>query len=598
MIGNNSSQSIKVSDYIAEYLKSIGVNSAFGMTGGAITHTIDSLCRAGIKFFSFSHEQGAIFAASGATKSDNKIRVVLATSGPGATNLITGIGDAFFDSIPMLIITGQVNTYDFKWDKNCRQLGFQETDIVKIAAPITKMAKLVSSPELLPHDLVEAIKVAINGRPGPVLLDIPMDIQRALIKTEILEAPSIVSIPPGISDVSWVMDALSKSFRPVILLGNGCKLADCKNDLDKFVNSIHIPVVVSILGKGCIDEHNQNYLGFIGSYGHRYANIALAQADLILAIGSRLDSRQTGNKKEVYSGKLVVQVDIDPAEVGNNIFIDKHIYSDAKTFFLTANSYLEEKTLQVNFTAWNNGLHKIRKNYSRQVEFLRAQANAFEYDVVQALSQEMASNTALCADIGQVQMIAAQELQITGEQQFITSGGMAPMGYSLSAAIGITLETDRPAICLCGDGGIQLSIQEFSILSRKKLPVLIVIMDNKSLGMIKQFQELYFEGRYYATDEDHGYYSPDFQKIAMAYNIPAMHISNSEEDWREKIAFAFTQSWPYVIHISLNYETKVYPKLRFDTTIDNPEPPLTPLELQSIYDELIGLGQQIFENNK
>lgn len=573
---------MKASDYIADYLMANGVKSAFGYIGGAITHVVDSFGNRGIEFVNFNHEQGAIFAASGASKADHKLRVLIATSGPGATNMITGIGEAYFDSVPLLVITGQVNTYEFKWDKKCRQMGFQETDIVSVVKPITKYAALIGDANDIPSELEKAVRSALEGRPGPVLLDIPLDLQRADIEGV---AISRITTGPSTLDVKSVIDILknlSIAHRPLILVGNGCKISDSSKQLVEFVKRTQIPVVVSLLGKGSFPEDDENFLGFIGSYGNRYANIALAEADTLLVLGARLDSRQTGNRLEPFKNKRIIQVDIDPDELGARFPINQPILADVHDFLEMMNKYFDIESFKGDYSEWRTALGKLSEVFSPLTELKRAMENPFEYLVVQEISSQMGPRDAVCLDIGQIQMIAAQMMKVRDDQLFITSGGMAPMGYALPAAIGISMETGRKVISINGDGGMQINIQELNMLAHKQAPVLVVVLDNLSLGMIKQFQELYFDSRYFGTDENNNYYSCDFAKIAEAYGIPAMKIFSTDPDWKKKLDEAFTLPWPRLVHIVMDFTTKVYPKLRFDRELACPEPAISKEE-----DELI-----------
>jgi acetolactate synthase-1/2/3 large subunit len=566
---------MKASDYIAEYLKANGIRSVYGYIGGAITHIIDSLGNAGVEFVNFNHEQGAIFAASGASKADNRLRVVVATSGPGATNFITGIAEAYFDSVPILVITGQVNTYEFKWEKKCRQLGFQETDIVSIVKPITKYSSFISVAETIPEELERAVKAALLGRPGPVLLDIPLDLQRADIAVPPIKRPDLPILSSDRAAVTATIKDLALASRPIVLVGNGCKIRGSKELLVHVLERLRVPVVVSLLGKGAFPEDNELFLGFVGSYGNRYANIALAHADTVLVLGARLDSRQTGNVLAPFNNKKIIQVDVDPEELQTRLHVARPINAEVVDFLEKMKNELDKNEFTKDHRAWQTALSGLKEAFSPLSEIERANENPFEYIFTREISSLMGPNDAVVVDIGQVQMIAAQIMKVQDDQLFITSGGMAPMGYALPAAIGIALETGRKVVSINGDGGMQINIQEMNLLARKKAKVLLVVLDNLSLGMIKQFQELYFESRYYGTDESHNYYSCNFAKISEAYGVPAMTIRSTDKDWKEKLDVAFTMPWPLLLHVVLDYGTKVYPKLRFDRGLADPEPVLS-----------------------
>ena len=566
---------MKASDYIADFLKANGVNSVYGYIGGAITHVIDSLGNRGIEFLNFNHEQGAIFAASGASKADRKLRVLVATSGPGATNLITGIGEAYFDSVPLLVITGQVNTYDFKWERGCRQMGFQETDIVSIVKPITKYASLIKDAKDIPAILEKAVLTALEGRPGPVLLDIPLDMQRADIEPSPIVKLEPKTLNADIADVITVLRDLESAQRPLILVGNGCKISEAKEHLIEVVKRLHVPVVVSLLGKGAFPEDDEDFLGLIGAYGNRYANIALVNADTVLVLGARLDSRQTGNKLEIFKTKTIFQVDIDEEELCVKLPVTRPIHADVQDFLKKMVKELDRGESNNDHKEWRQKVRSLKDAFCPLSELSRAKENPFEYSVAQEISSLMGPDDAVCVDIGQIQMIAAQIMKVRDNQLFITSGGMAPMGYALPAAMGVAMETKRRVVSINGDGGMQINIQEMNLLARKGIQVLVVVLDNLSLGMIKQFQELYFESRFYGTDQGNNYYSCDFAKISEAYGVPSMTIRFPDEDWKIKIKEAFEHPWPLLLHVVMDYQTKVYPKLRFDRGLADPEPALS-----------------------
>ena len=349
---------MKLSDYVIDFLKDHGVRQVFEVCGGAIIHLLDSFYgRKDITPISMHHEQAAAFAAEGYARVKNNIGVAMATSGPGATNLITGIASCYFDSSPVLFITGQVNTYEFKGNKPVRQVGFQETDIVSIVKPIVKDARLVDDAQKIRYYLEKAVYLALNGRPGPVLLDIPMNIQRADIKPEKLESFYEVSNneeTPIISDeeIDAIIDLINSASRPIVLVGGGCRLSNAEDLLLKFIQTTGIPVVSSLMGLDVYAHDDDLYVGMIGTYGNRYANLALANSDLVLALGTRFDTRQTGTNPESFArAAKIIQVDIDPNELNNEVSVDFPINSDVKEFLEILNKHhlLMKKK---NITAW------------------------------------------------------------------------------------------------------------------------------------------------------------------------------------------------------------------------------------------------------
>lgn len=592
---------MKTVDYISKVLLEENVKQVFGMTGGAITKLIDSLNSKGIEFVPFYHEQAAAFAATAAAKYSRQLNVVVATSGPGATNLITGIADSYFDSVPVLFITGQVNTYDFKYKRKVRQLGFQETDIVSIVKPITKYASLVDNSKDVPRELRKAISIAKSGRPGPVLLDLPMDIQSQQIEnyeTNKLFTNIDISkelLNPDLSKA--ILEKIIVSKKPLILCGGGCSNFLTKDLIIKFAEKYNIPVVVSLMGKDTFPNDHPLYYGFIGAYGNRYANIALVQADLIIVLGSRLDTRQTGNNLAPFYNKSIIQVDIDANEMNQRISNELSIISDINSFLKSLLNYSFYDHKIPNRNRWFSFLDQIKIKFPAVGEPIRSGKNEYHYLVVKEISDHIQENDVICVDVGQNQMLAAQVIEIRDNQRFINSGGMAPMGYSLPAAIGISLKNNNiRCIVITGDGGFQVNIQELTTVAMRKLPIIIFIFNNHSLGMIKQFQELYFDSRFVGTDDSSGYHSPDFVSIAKAYGINSFRISKNSGTWKKDIRDILENlQGPVLCDIDLDYQTYIYPKLEFDKTIDSPLPELSEQE-QNELNKLISLLNSEYVN--
>lgn len=584
---------MKVSDYIAEYLKSVGIKYIYGCIGGAATHLVDSVFKKeyGINFIHCYHEQAAAFGASASAKYSGNIKVALATSGPGATNLITGIADAYFDSAPVLFITGQVNTYDFKYQRPIRQYGFQETDIVNIVRPITKYSVLLDKVEKVEEELNKAVKIALNGRPGPVLLDIPMDIQRGSI---FLKNPNFGTKLNNINnfaninkkDIEEIYCLLKNSKRPLILVGGGCRISKANNELLPLVEKLSLPVVVSLMGKDCFPHDHPLFAGFIGAYGNRYGNIALSKSDLLLVLGSRLDSRQVGNILDPFISKKIIQIDIDKSEIGQRLSIDIGIVSDVKNFIVQFYNFLNGKNVKFkNNSNWLRLIKELKNIFSSLSEPFRADIEDFHYRIMDEISKNLSSEDIVCVDIGQNQVLAAQVLEIKKKQRFINSGGMAPMGYALPAGIAISLENKKRTIVIVGDGGMQINIQELNTVANLKLPMIIFVFNNRSLGMIKQFQHLYFNDHYCDTDEHCGYHSINFAQVAKAYGIKSLNINKDMPDWKEKIQRILNSSIqiPLLVQIDLDYQTYIYPKLQYDKPIDKLAPQITKKEEKTIY---------------
>lgn len=572
---------MKVSDYIAKFLESNGIKYVFELSGGMITHLLDSISqKTSVQIVTMHHEQGAAFAADGYGRITGIPGVALATSGPGATNLLTGIGSCYFDSVPAIFITGQVNRHEQKKDRNIRQLGFQETDIVSMAQHITKKSFKVDSAEDIPQILNEAFHISTSGRPGPVLIDIPMDIQRADIETGNEKNTNIEKI----DGYSWdeqlkQLDVeIRKAARPILLVGRGVRSSFSSTELNNFLRLTKLPVVTSLLAIDAIPYDHPNKVGFIGSYGNRWANIALGESDLLIVAGSRLDIRQTGADTAFFERKKIFHIDCESSEINNRIKGCIALEGNVKDFFqIFCNKFsspgFERKD------NWYNYIQELKDKWPDTSELTNTGINPNRF--MHVLSQLSPAALGYLADVGSHQMWAAQSLDLAADQFFLTSGGMGAMGFALPAAIGACFALDRrPVVVIAGDGGIQINIQEFQTISRNNLPVKIIIMNNRNLGMIRQFQDSYFQSRYQSTWW--GYSAPDFQKVANAYNINAKTISEEQE-----IENAVKWMWedenrdnPVLLQVMIDPYTNTYPKIAFGKPITEMEPFVKPVDME------------------
>ncbi len=573
---------MKASDYVAEFLEAQGVTQVFELIGGMITHLIDSLSVKGqIRIVCVHHEQASSFAAEAAGRITGVPGVALATSGPGATNLLTGIGSCYFDSSPTVFITGQVNRDEQKGDRAIRQLGFQETDIVTMAKPITKMAVLVNSPEELPAILTRAFEVALSGRPGPVLVDIPMDVQRADIPgpppRRILPAAAPAVEPAFIADM---LDALSRAERPLILVGGGIRTAQAAEALRTFVDRAGVPVVNSLMGVDVLPWGHPLRVGLLGSYGHRWANLAISRSDLLVVLGSRLDVRQTGARTDEFkNGREIFHVDCEPGEMNNRVKDCHTTVAELRPFLEAAATALQDRA-PIDCAAWSEEIAESRRNWPDTAELAGhggINPNQLMHDISSAPGSEKAS--AYLADVGQHQMWAAQSLEVGSDQRFLTSGGMGAMGFGLPAAIGVAVvKQDRPVVLVAGDGGFQLNLQELETIARNRLPIKMVILNNNCHGMVRQFQQSYFEERYQSTLN--GYTAPDFPEVARAYRIEAGRVENPDDIpaavealWRDPTA-------PYLLEVMIDTFANAYPKLAFGHPISQMEPFAVPIDME------------------
>lgn len=571
---------MKASDYVVNTLAAEGVTHIFEVCGGALTHLLDSLYgREDICTVSMHHEMAAAIAAEGYARAGGNLGVAMATSGPGATNLITGIGSCYFDSIPCVFITGQVNTYEYKFDKPVRQIGFQETDIVSIVKPITKLAVLVSNPDDLQQILTHAISTAKNGRPGPVLLDLPMDIQRSDIEPEIasINVEQNCSKKMGEFKIEEIISIIQKSTRPVILAGGGVRSSHATKELHQFAHLTGIPVVSSLMGLDAYPHDDPMFVGMIGTYGNRYANLAVANADLLIALGTRFDTRQTGTLPETFArGAIKMQVDIDENELNNKIKIDVPLNMDLKDFLtplITRFPLIDPNA----YSSWYRRINDYKSKYSPKYTEEENDINPCLF--LSELSHHLPDDAIICVDVGQIQMWAAQTLEIRENQRFFTQGGMASIGSALPMAIGASFaQAGKKIIVITGDGGFQLNIQELQTIYHHSLPIKIIMLNNCGYGMIRQFQEQYFDGRFQSSVI--GYSNPDFQDVVRAYKISSEKISSTEEIG-SALNFLLKDNSPAFLEISINEKFRVVPKLAVNKPIEDQEPLLDREELKS-----------------
>lgn len=571
---------MKISDYIVEYIEKQQIKIVFGYAGGMITHLMDSLALSkNVSFIQTYHEQSAAIAAEGYAIESKNCGIAIATSGPGATNMMTGIADAYFDSIPVVYITGQVNTYEFKGEKPIRQQGFQETDVVSIVKPITKYATIIDRPEDVKYELQKAFYIAKSGRPGPVLLDIPMNIQRTDI--DIDSIPDFTPDSP-IENISYNIDEieqlLKNSKTPLVLVGNGC--TNCIEEVNQFIKDNNLPVISSLKGIGVFSDDNPNYQGMIGSYGNRNANMSIGNTDLLIVLGSRLDTRQTGTMTHEFLKKgQIIHVDIDRNELENNRLTNRTlVHSDVVDFL----HKIKDFKFHNKETQWSSYLDNLKTRYGQEKEIERFIENKAPYKFMQLLNDRSGSNTVFCTDVGQNQMWAAQTLLMKKGQTFLSSGGLAPMGYAIPAAVGVAFANPQKEIfCICGDGGFHIALQSLMLIAQYNLPIKVFVLNNKALGMITQFQKLYFEGRMAGTMDTGGYNVPHIESISKAYSMPYFKLEEKDLKDNTRIDKIFNTKFCIVEYI-IDGLTTVSPKLEYNKPIEQPTPVLPPDELTDV----------------
>mgnify|MGYP001078308472 CR=1 FL=1 len=549
---------MKVTDYIALFLIKKGVTDVFGYPGGMVTHLINSFAKyeEQIHVHTAYHEQAAAFEACGYAQASGRLGAAFATSGPGATNLVTGICNAYFDSIPVMFITGQVNTFERKYP-GMRQRGFQETDIVDMVKGVTKYAVYVETADRIEEYLEKAYWMAMQGRKGPVLLDVPMDVQRADIR---LKGFLYAEAKRKTIEYPDVLDFVYRAQKPCMILGAGLKVHN-RADIAAFVEHMGIPVVTSMTAVDLLPCGHPFFYGYIGAYGARTANFIIAKSDLVLVLGNRLDVRQTGRDRTDFApDAVVIRFDIDPKELDYPIRSGEiGIQADAQdviAYFMT-----KYKTNNQRHAQWRQICDTI-------AEKLKGMDNNICNSFVEKISRYVPENLVITTDVGQNQVWVAQSYRVKKGQSILFSGGHGTMGYSLPAAIGAYYAMKKPVICLNGDGGFQMNMQELEFIRREKLPIKIFVLNNYALGMIRHFQEMYFEGNYAQTIHGKGYETPDFERIAKAYDI--FYIScETPYDISDK----FMQiDGPVFTEIKLKGNTYVYPKLEFGKANQDQDP--------------------------
>lgn len=558
-------ENMKVADYIVSFLIQQDITDVFGYPGGMVTHLMEAFRKREKQIHAhvMYHEQAAAFAACGYAQTSGNLGVAYATSGPGATNLITGICNAYFDSLPCLFITGQVNVNEMKSAYKVRQRGFQETNIVDMVKDVTKFAVCIHEAGDIRYFLEKACYLAKTGRPGPVLLDVPMNILRSEVNPDDLRGYVPRQQPESASALlqTTLSEALVHAKRPVLIYGNGIKVAGCKEKARYVAESLGVPVVSSMLSVDVVGK-SANYFGFCGAYGDRSANFILAKADLIISIGSRLDIRQVGARRDAFAPQAkIIRMDIDEGEFSYPVHEDEiQMHASIMDALASLQSLIESLP---SYEPWLRVCNKIRVS-------LKGQDRREPTDVVETISRYIPSPAVITTDVGQNQVWVAQAFQVKDGQEILFSGGLGAMGYSLPAAIGAYYGSHKsPVYCFAGDGGLQMNIQEMQFLAREHLPVCIIVLDNQALGMIRHFQEMYFNKQYFQTKPSGGYTSPDFCRIAEAYGIEA-HRMDTVEDVNSRL-FSL-EGGPKLLDVKLPGDTYVVPKLRFGSPNQDQEP--------------------------
>jgi len=575
-----------VAEYILKFLISKNVNNVFLITGGAISFVVDAFSRnKKIKYTCVAHEQAAAMMADAYSRVGKGFAATMVTSGPGAQNLITGIACSWFDSVPVIHISGQVNSFELsstnKTTKKVRQVGFQETDIVSIVKPITKFAYQLKNPNEIKYVLEKAFYFSNQGRPGPVLIDIPMDFQRAKInpkKIKSFRIPKKRTNNKIINCIYKIKELLNKSKRPILILGGGVRMSKSINELEKFLKNMDLPIVTTWSGLDTIDYRDKNYIGCIGVYGSRAANFAVQNSDLVLNFGSRLDTRITGGKPETFARLAkVVSIDIDKYELnkkrGLNIYLK--INEDLNNFLSTFNSKLK----RYKFSApsvwksicqrWKSRYPNVKSIYYDQKEYVNP------YCFIDRLSNKLNNQDIVLTDDGGHLTWTIQAFKVKKGQRIFSAFGNSPMGYAFPAALGASIANKKKRIiCIDGDGSIQINIQELQTMVANNLPIKLFIINNDGYGIIKQFQELYLNKRYEASISSKGVTNPNFKKISNAYGVNYSEIKNNKQI--DKVLNKILNSNdPEFVNVIIDPNQKIIPKLQFGKPIEDLSPLLS-----------------------
>lgn len=546
--------------YILAFLEQQGCKRAFGYPGGAIMPLYDALLDSSVDHFLTRHEQGAAFAAIGQARASNKTGVCFGTSGPGATNLLTAIADAKLDSVPLLIITGQVATPAMGSD------AFQEVDVLGLSLSITKHSFLVDNIEDLPDTLEKAWELTHTGRPGPVLIDVPKDIFLATVGSRLSAKHS--SLNSGLENTFKNLNSYKKSLnnsalenialanqllkncrKPVLYVGGGVSMAEACEELNTFIQTSQIPAVSTLKGLGSVPRSYPLNLGMLGMHGLPPANYAVQDSDLLLVVGARLDDRATGKLNEFAPNAKLIHIDIDAAELSKRRFADAAVQADVKLV-------LPRLTKELDIADWRAKCQQMQQSHIESYAFSATESHIDAPKLLRYISNQLNDNDIVSCDVGQHQMWVAQHMQFSSPTSHLTSGGLGTMGFGLPAAIGAKLHhSESRVVAVCGDGSFMMNIQELATLQRYRIPVKILLMDNQRLGMVKQWQELFNEERYSETDLSD---NPEFSAVATAFGLEA-DILDESKHIPEKIDWFLNTTGPCLLHVRLSAAQNVWP---------------------------------------
>jgi acetolactate synthase-1/2/3 large subunit len=539
---------------LIQSLKEEGVEIMFGYPGGVLLDFYDALFKSGIKHVLTRHEQAAAHAADGYARSTGRVGVCMATSGPGATNLVTGVATAYMDSVPLVAFTGQVATHMIGGD------AFQEADIIGITRPVTKHSYLVTRTEDIPRVVQESFHIASTGRPGPVVVDLPKDILAGKARYNRPKSVDIRGYKPKVEghqgQIKRVLGEIKKAKKAVIYAGGGVILSDASKELLKFAEVNQIPVTNTLLGLGGFPADHPLFLGMLGMHGTYRANMTIHESDLILAIGARFDDRVTGNVAKFAPNARVVHIDIDPSAISKNIVVHVPVVGDVKGVLESLNR-LQKKEEPVWAEIREKWLDQVRHwSEERPLSYDRDSKQIMPKDVIERLSELAPDNAIITTEVGQNQMWTAQFYKFNQPRTLLSSGGLGTMGYGFPAAMGAQFANpDRLVVDIAGDGSIQMNIQELATVAQHNLPVKILILNNCFLGMVRQWQELFYDAKYSSTCLAS---NPDFVKVAQAYGVKGIKV-DKKKDVDAGLTEMIQHDGPVLLEVMVDREEGVYP---------------------------------------
>ncbi len=549
---------------LVKSLEEEGVEVIFGIPGGATLFIYDVLDDSKICHYLMRHEQCAAHAADGYARASGKVGVCMATSGPGATNLVTGIANAYMDSIPIVAITGQVPTPVIGTD------AFQEADTTGITLPIVKHSYLVTAPEDIPTVIKEAFHIASTGRPGPVVIDVPKNVTAERLSYKPASSPHLPGYKPTykghIKQVREAVKVITGAKRPVLFVGGGAVASEAHQEVRELAEALNIPVTYSLMGKGIFPENHGLSLGMLGMHGTCYANYAMTETDLIIGVGVRFDDRATGKLDRFAPHAQVIHIDIDPAEIGKNVAVFVPIVGDARLVLRQIINLLkkEDKLKPLTINPWLKKVAQWKKE--NPLTYPESRQLLPQFVVETAYEVAKGRDVVLTTGVGQNQMWAAQYFLIDKPRRFISSGGLGTMGFGLPAAIGAQVaQPNSLVIDIDGDGSFQMVLQELATISIYKLPVKIIILNNGYLGMVRQWQQLFYSNRYCAVDLTRD--TPNFAKLAEAYGIPGYTVKKKDE-LKSTLNKAFNSKKPAVIDVWVSREENVFPMVPAGAGLD------------------------------